>query len=103
MELYVLRLDMYHEWSIDCGACELIGVYDCKENAVEQLRKCLDNESKDGRYLDYLREDVDSFEKNNDNRLYIDVYEDQYDFNQGKNMGTFVIEKKILNESGTIL
>ena len=28
MELYILRLDMYHEWSLECGACDLLGVYD---------------------------------------------------------------------------
>lgn len=102
MELYVLRLDMYHEWALDCGACELIGVYDSKENAVKELRKYLDAESKDGRYLDFLWEDIDAYEKDNEKDLYIDIYEDQYDFNNGKNMGTFVIQKKILNESGVL-
>jgi len=103
MELYVLRLDMYHEWALECGACDLIGVYDDKSRAVEELKKYINAEIKDGRRVDYTLEDIDVFENNDENSLYVDIYEDDCDYDNGKSMGTFVIEKKILNESGVII
>lgn len=103
MELYVLRLDMYHEWALECGACDLIGVYDNKSRAVEELKKYIDAEIKDGRHVDYLHEDIDAFENDEQNSYYVDIYEDDTDYDNGKSMGTFVIEKKILNESGVII
>lgn len=102
MELYVLRLDMYYEWAIDCGACDLIGVYDDKSKAVEELEKYINAEIKDGRRVDFLHDDIDMFENNDENSYYVDIYEDDIDYDNGKNMGTFVIEKKILNENGVI-
>ena len=46
MELYVLRLDMYYEWACECGACDLIGVYDNKSRAVEELKKYIEEQLK---------------------------------------------------------
>lgn len=103
MELYVLRLDMYHEWALECGACELIGVYDDKSKAVKDLKHFINAEIKDGRRVDFLHDDIDMFENNDENSYYVDIYEDDIDYDNGKNMGTFVIEKKILNENGVII
>lgn len=103
MELYVLRLDMYYEWALECGACELIGVYDDKSKAVKDLKHFINAEIEDGRRVDYLHEDIDAFENNDENSYYVDIYEDDCDYDNGKSMGTFVIEKKILNENGTII
>ena len=102
MELYVLRLDMYHEWALDCGACDLIGVFDDKQRAVEELRKCLNNEIKDGRRVDFDEEELNAFENNDETHIYIGIYEDDYDYDNGKEMGTLVIEKKLLNDTGVI-
>lgn len=102
MELYVLRLDMYHEWALECGACDLLGVFDSKKQAVEELRKCLNAEIKDGRRVDFDEEELNAFENNDETCIYIDIYEDDYDFENGKDMANLVIEKKILNERGAI-
>lgn len=103
MELYVLRLDMYYEWANDCGACDLLGVYDDKSKAVEELKNYIFAEVGDGRRVDYTLEDINAFENNDENSIYIDIYEDDNDYDAGKSMGTFAIEKKILNESGVIV
>ena len=102
MELYVLRLDKYHEWALECGACDLIGIYDDKSKAVKELEKYINAEIKDGRRVEFLHDDLDAFKINDENIIYADIYEDDYDYDNGKSMGAYVIEKKILNKSGII-
>lgn len=102
MELYVLYLEMYHEWANECGACDLIGVFDTKEQAVKELIKCINNEFKDGHYVDYVDyvyDGLKAYKNNEENDFYVDIYEDKIDFDNGHNMGTFVIKKKSLNDS----
>lgn len=103
MELYVLRIDNYGEWAWEKGACNLIGVFDTKEQAVEEITKCINNEIKDGRYVDFLWEDLEAYKNNNENNFYAEIYEDKNDYDNGHNMGTFVIKKKLLNDSGVFM
>ena len=107
MEIYVLTLDMYYEWSIENGASDILGVFDCKEKATRELLKYIHAEIKDGRCFDDkiedIKEDIDVYNNNDENSIYFNVYENSYDYDSGKNMGTFKIEKRILNNSGIIL
>lgn len=104
MELYVLRIDNYGEWAWENGACNLIGVYDTKEQAFEELQKYMDIDINEDRYLEFDEKDMDDY-KNNEVRVnfYVDIYESEYDKEQGNNLGTYVIEKKILNDSGVFM
>lgn len=104
MELYVLRIDNYKEWAWENGACNLIGVYDTKEQAFEELQKYMDIDINEDRYLEFDEKDMDDY-KNNEIRVnfYVDIYESEYDKEQGNNLGTYVIEKKILNDSGVFI
>lgn len=107
MELYVLRIDYYNEWAIDCGACDLVGVYDTKEEACLQLTKMLDNDKKDGYYIENAeataKELYDWYKQEAGNNFYVDVYENESDYDKGKNNATYVITKKLLNDTGVFV
>lgn len=103
MELYVLRVDNYNEWAWECGACELVGVYDDKQKAIEELVKLMSDDVLKDRYLDYDIKDFNNYHYDDRNNYYIDVYDNESDYDSGKNNATYVIEKKILNENGTII
>lgn len=99
MELYVLRIDNYNEWSWENGACNLMGVYDTKEKALTDLLKYINIDMDEGRYLDYTTQDWCDYKNDNEREnFYIDIYENKNDYDNGRNMGTYVIEKKILND-----
>lgn len=104
MELYVLRIDNYKEWAWENGACDLIGVYDTKEQAFAELQKYIHIDINEDRYLEFDEKDMDDY-KNNETRVnfYVDIYESEYDKEQGNNLGTYVIEKKLLNDSGVFI
>lgn len=104
MELYVLRIDNYKEWAWENGACNLLGVYDTKEQAFEELQKYMHIDINEDRYLEFDEKDMDDY-KNNETRVnfYVDIYESEYDEEQGNNLGTYVIEKKLLNDSGVFI
>lgn len=103
MELYVLRCDNYNEWAWENGACDLVGVFDTKEQAIEELVKLMSDDVLKDRYLDYDIKDFNDYHYDDRNNYYIDVYENESDKDNGKNMGTYVIEKKILNDTGVMI
>ena len=104
MELYVLRIDNYKEWAWENGACNLLGIYDTKEQAFKELDKYMSIDIKEDRILDYDFKDSAEYKNNNDRIcFYVDIYESEFDKEQGNNLGTYVIEKKILNESGVFI
>lgn len=103
MELYVLRLDNYKEWAWENGACDLLGVFDCKERAFNELQRYLSIDKNEDRIVDFNKEDWNEYiNSNNRINFYVDVYESEYNKEQGDNLGTYVIEKKILNERGLL-
>jgi len=103
MELYVLRIDNYKEWAWENGACDLLGVYDTKEQVFEELDKYMSIDIKENRILDYDLEDKLNYKYDNKRiNFYVDIYESEFDKEQGNNLGTYVIEKTILNKSGVL-
>lgn len=105
MELYVLRVDNYQDRAWENGACNLIGVYDNKEMVINKLMQCLDIEEKEFDCI-FDRDNVDSIYKQLEiNNYYVDIYGNEDDYNNSKegcldyNISTYVIEKKILNDS----
>ena len=104
MELYVLRIDNYKEWAWENGACSLLGIYDTKEQAFKELDKYMAIDIEEDRILDYDFKDSVEYKNSNERiNFYVDIYESEFDKEQGNNLGTYVIEKKILNESGVFI
>ena len=101
MEIYVLVLDMYHEWALENGASDIIGVFDNKNDATNTLIKYMNAEKKEGRILDTCY-DLENYPTSDNNNIYVDIYENEDDFNNGKDMGTFKIEKRTLNNKGIL-
>ena len=106
MELYVLRFDMYHDWSYENGACDLMGVYDSWLKALDELKKLLLVEQDVGRYLQLgHHNNVDEFINSMKERVsdidttpcVVDVYKTEGSYLTGFNDGSYIIEKKVLN------
>lgn len=100
--IYVLRQDMYNEWAWENGATNLICVsYDidiivnklkeyCKyEIDIDSNRIIDDPDMK----LDMLIDLIKGSLRNGSNNEYVNVYVNLDDYNNGKESGTFVIEK----------
>ena len=95
--MYVLYLEMYREWACENGACEIIGVYKNKFNALDKLEKALTMEEEEKRILDIggSIKDFIANEKiyNISNNTYVDVYSSSESYNDGWNEGCYVIKK----------
>lgn len=100
--VYVLREDMYHEWAWENGATNLIAVSDCIDTIINYLRTYLNMElsEDDERILDYPNAIIDDIitgainDLENNHNVYIDVYIDEENYDNGRNHGAFVIEKR---------
>lgn len=101
MNVYVLREDMYHEWLWENGATNLIMVSDNIETITCELRKYLNMELEEDneRILQDKDMSIDDIIDNARAMLedghvaYVDVYINDYNYNNGCNHGTFVIER----------
>ena len=103
MELWTLRVDMYRDWACENGACQLIGIYDKKYKAVRELEKNLNMEKEQGYIInddEQIKDVIDNINEHEKNSISrIDIYCSKYGYNQGNNCSTYVLEKKILNDS----
>ena len=92
--MYLLREDMYNEWSWENGATEII----CLSNNINVIFNKLKDEIKEHKNNDRIVEIYD-YENDEDiinalkekKDIYIDIYEDSEDYDNGKNMATLTI------------
>ena len=104
MELWTLRLEMYHDWAYENGACDLIGIFEDVDMAIEVLEGCLKVEVEeehiigDGEsvysIIDYVKQEP--------NHIHIPIYANKYGYEYGNEQGCYVLEKKILNDTGYV-
>ena len=100
MDLYILRIDNYGEWAWENGACNIIGVYDNEEMAINELRKNLKMEVEQGYIIDNnvsIDEAIQNISA--ETHKYIDIYCSKGGYDAGNNLGTYVIEKRKLNDT----
>ena len=102
--MYLLREDMYNEWSWENGATDIICLSKNYKTIMEHLEQVLESYSKDNRIIEQykdnisLEEQVKRLANNNDSGVYIDIYENEEDFNNGKNMATLVVSYEKVEE-----
>lgn len=100
MEVYVLYLEMYHEWACENGACDLIGVYSSKEKVLDRLKELLLEEQNEGHvigiYDSTINKYLDGIKNNKDinSPIYIDIYQNLQSYDSGFNEGCYVIRKE---------
>ena len=102
--VFILREDMYHEWSWENGATNLIFVSHNVYEVVNKLREYLQMEllEDENRILEniygktdideIITDTIDMFCKNAQS-VGVDVYTNKDNHDNGVNFGTFVIEK----------
>lgn len=97
--VYVLRLDMYGDWASENGACDIIGVYATLDDILEELGGYLKEELNEEHILDdkdiNITKILDECKKSVNSCDYSDtcIYADEEDFNNGYDMGDYVISK----------
>lgn len=100
MEVYVLYLEMYHDWACENGACDLIGVYSSKEKVLDRLKDLLLEEQNEGHvigiYDSTINKYLDGIKNNKDinSPIYIDIYQNLQSYDSGFNEGCYVIRKE---------
>lgn len=100
MEVYVLYLEMYHEWACENGACDLIGVYSSKEKVLDRLKDLLHGEQDNGYIIGIYDKTIDDYIngiKENGSistPIYIDIYQNLQSYDSGFNEGCYVIRKE---------
>lgn len=99
MEVYVLYLEMYHEWACENGACDLIGVYSSKEKVLDRLKELLHGEQDNGYiigiYDKTINDYINGIKENGSisTPIYIDIYQNLQSYNSGVEDGSYVIRK----------
>ena len=104
MELWTLRLEMYYDWAYDNGACDLIGIFEDVDMAIEVLEGCLKVEVEEEHIIgngEPINEIIELC-KENPNHFGIPVYASIYAYDMGNEQGYYKIEKKILNDTGYV-
>ena len=102
--VYILREDFYDEWSWECGATNFIMVSNNLYCAIDKLREYLKMELEEdsNRILEnlYGKTDIDEIISDtielfckNAQSVSVDVYTNELNYSNGRNFGTFVIEK----------
>lgn len=102
--MYLFREDMYNEWSWENGATDIICLSKNYKTIIEHLEQVLESYKKDNRIIEQYRDNISLEEqikrlaKNNDSGVYIDIYENEEDYSNGKNMATLVITYERVEE-----
>lgn len=99
--VYVLRLDFYHEWAWENGSAELVMVSDNINTITSKLKSCLEQElfESDNRIVESPDISIDELIDGAIERLeqsknvYVDIYTSDYNYDNGCNHGTYIIEK----------
>lgn len=99
--VYVLRLDFYHEWAWENGSADLLMVSDNINTITSKLKSCLEQElfESDNRIIESPDISVDELIDNAIEKLeqsknvYVDIYTNDYNYDNGCNHGTYIIEK----------
>lgn len=104
MELWTLRLEMYQDWAYENGACDLIGIFEDVDMAIEVLEGCLKAEEEQGYILGNGEpiSELIGLCKENPNHFGLPVYTSKYGYEMGREQGYYKIEKKILNDTGYV-
>lgn len=102
--MYLFREDMYNEWSWENGATDIICLSKNYKTIMEHLEQVLENYKKDNRIIEQYRDNISLEEQvkrlanNNDSGVYIDIYENEEDYSNGKNMATLVVSYERVEE-----
>lgn len=95
--VYVLREDMYNEWSWENGATDIICLSKNYKTIMNYVNDELDIQRGHDRIIEQykdnisLEEQIKGLADNNDSGVYIDIYENEEDYSNGKNMATLVV------------
>lgn len=102
--MYLFREDMYNEWSWENGATDIICLSKSYKTIMKHLEQVLESYSKDNRIIEQYRDNISLEEQvkrlanNDDNGVYIDIYENEEDYSNGKNMATLVVSYERVEE-----
>ena len=115
-KVYVVNMKYYGEWSFDCGANDILGVYSNLEGALKVFQKTIVNElfEDDERIIEDLNDRIKvnsniqdikklvenarkSFENGNDNYYVCEYINEDY-YNDGNDSAIIEIEEIELNK-----
>lgn len=89
--MYLLRKDMFHEWSWENGATDIICLSNNIDTILDKFEEYVNEYLKQNRYIEtYIITELKEQLKEKKN-VYLDIYENEEDFDNGKNMATLTI------------
>ena len=89
--MYLFREDMYNEWSWENGATDIICLSNNINTILNMFEDKVEEYLKENRFIEtYIITEIEEKLKNKEN-VYLDIYENEEDFNNGKNMATLVV------------
>lgn len=108
--VYIVREDMYGEWAWECGSTTILGVARNIDNALDMFRKQIiyESRSSDGDWLfelsdlivlgkeidDHINKYLEDVRSRMENEtIFLDIYTNEHNYDNGENSGTIVIEK----------
>jgi len=89
--MYLFREDMYNEWSWENGATDIICLSNNINTILNMFEDKVEEYLKQKRFIEtYIITEIEEKLKNKEN-VYLEIYENEEDFNNGKNMATLTI------------
>lgn len=95
--MYLLREDMYNEWSFENGATDIIMLSNNAKTIEKELQERLDEYKTKNYIIEFYRDDttllkqIERIKDKGTSAVYIDIYENENDYDNGKNMATYVV------------
>ena len=102
--MYLLREEMYNEWSWENGATDIICLSNNAETIEKELQERLDEYKNRNYIIEFYRDDTTLLEQikrikgKGTSAVYIDIYENQEDYDNGRNMATFVVSDEKIKD-----
>lgn len=102
--MYLFREDMYNEWSWENGSTDIICLSKNYKTIMNYVNDELDIQKGHNRIIEQykdnisLEEQIKRLANNDDSGVYIDIYENEEDYENGRNMATYCITYEKVEE-----
>ena len=102
--MYLLREDMFNECANENGYTDIICLSNNAKTIEKELQEILDDYKTRNYIIEFYRDDetllkqIERIKDKGTSAVYIDIYETENDYDNGKNMATLVVSHHKIKE-----
>lgn len=101
IKVYILKVEYYGELAQECGASDILGVYQYQKDCIRDLKLHLKDELNDNHIIED-KKTIDLIDNNikelieNDLTIRFCGYMDEYNYRQNNSEFEYIIEEKVI-------